>query len=285
MFYLLVILGVLSMAMGVFVVGFGVPVRETSFGAGLLVAGTVAITAGFILVGLAATVAELRRVAQALKQRAPNVPRPLRPVERSPRLSATRSSARRGWSGDRVRRAAPRCHRRVPISHRCRPMSYRPHYRPSSRSLAFRICLPRRRWSPASSALTGCVALSPKSNPRPKAREARRPRRNTYGRISTTLGRGPRRLRHHLPRRPNIPSPSPAAGRRRCKISSTRSGRTTVAGTVRRKNAPSRRLISRYAHRSRGHLGLRRHRARATRDRRRARHPAPSPGLRYSSPA
>ncbi len=84
MFYLLVILGVLSMAMGVFVVGFGVPVRETSFGAGLLVAGTDAITAGFILVGLAATVAELRRVAQALKQRAPNVPRPLRPVERSP---------------------------------------------------------------------------------------------------------------------------------------------------------------------------------------------------------
>jgi hypothetical protein len=84
MFYLLVILGVLSMAVGVFVVGFGVPVRESSFGAGLLVAGTVAITAGFILVGLAATVAELRRVAQALKQRAPNVPRPLRPVERNP---------------------------------------------------------------------------------------------------------------------------------------------------------------------------------------------------------
>ncbi len=93
MFYLLVILGVLSMAIGVFVVGFGVPVRETSFGAGLLVAGTVAITAGFILVGLAATVAELRRVAQALKQRAPNVPRQLRPVERGP---AERNPAERG---------------------------------------------------------------------------------------------------------------------------------------------------------------------------------------------
>jgi hypothetical protein len=98
MFYLLVILGVLSMAIGVFVVGFGVPVRETSFGAGLLVAGTVAITAGFILVGLAATVAELRRVAQALKQRAPNVPRPLRPVERSPseRGPVERGPAERG---------------------------------------------------------------------------------------------------------------------------------------------------------------------------------------------
>ena len=279
MFYLLVILGVLSMAMGVFVVGFGVPVRETSFGAGLLVAGTVAITAGFILVGLAATVAELRRVAQALKQRAPNVPRPLRPVERSP---ADRNPAERKEGMERRPGppAALKCRRRVPISHRCRPISRRPHHRPSTRNLSFRICPPRRRSSHASLGLTGCVALSPKSNPRPRARGARRPRRNTYGRISTTLGRGPRHLRHHLPLRPSIPSPSPAAGRRRCKISSTRSGRTIAAGTARRKNAPNRRLISRCARRSRGRLRLRRHRARASCDRRRARRPAPSPGLR-----
>jgi len=80
--YLLVILGVISMAAGVFVVGFGVPIRETVFGSGLLVAGSVAVTGGFILVGLAAAVAELQRVVQALKARVPAVPRPLRPIER-----------------------------------------------------------------------------------------------------------------------------------------------------------------------------------------------------------
>ncbi len=82
MFYLLVILGLVAMAAGVFVVGFGVPIRETVFGSGLLVAGSVAITGGFILMGLAAAVAELQRVVQALKARVPAVTRPLRPVDR-----------------------------------------------------------------------------------------------------------------------------------------------------------------------------------------------------------
>src|ERR1700678_1370320 len=82
MFYLLVILGLVAMAAGVFVVGFGVPIRETVFGSGLLVAGSVAITGGVILMGLAAAGAELRRVVQALKARVPAVTRPLRPVDR-----------------------------------------------------------------------------------------------------------------------------------------------------------------------------------------------------------
>jgi hypothetical protein len=82
MFYLLVILGLVSMAAGVFVVGFGVPIRETVFGSGLLIAGSVAVTGGFIIVGLAAAVAELQTVVQALKARVPAVPRPLRPVDR-----------------------------------------------------------------------------------------------------------------------------------------------------------------------------------------------------------
>ena len=82
MFYLIVILGLISMAAGVFVVGFGIPIRETMFGSGLLVAGSVAITGGFILVALAAAVAELQLAVQALKARVPAVPRPLRPVER-----------------------------------------------------------------------------------------------------------------------------------------------------------------------------------------------------------
>jgi hypothetical protein len=81
MYYLLLIFGLIAMAVGVFVVGFGVPIRETPFGAALLIVGSVAITGGFIVIGLAAAVAELQRVAQGLKAR-PGVPRPLRPVER-----------------------------------------------------------------------------------------------------------------------------------------------------------------------------------------------------------
>jgi hypothetical protein len=82
MFYLLLVLGLMSMATGMFIVGFAVPIRETTFGSALLVVGCVAITGGLITVGLAAAVAELRGVIAALKARIPAVPRPLRPVER-----------------------------------------------------------------------------------------------------------------------------------------------------------------------------------------------------------
>ena len=80
MFLLLLMFGLIAMAAGVFVVGFGVPIRETSFGAALLIAGSVAITGGFIVVGLAAAVRELQRVVQGLKMRP--MPRPLRQTER-----------------------------------------------------------------------------------------------------------------------------------------------------------------------------------------------------------
>lgn len=82
MFYFLLLLGFVAMAAGVFVIGFGIPIRETSFGAALLMSGSIAITGGFILVGLAAAVRELKRVAQGLKMRFPGGPRPVRPAER-----------------------------------------------------------------------------------------------------------------------------------------------------------------------------------------------------------
>ena len=81
MYYLLLLFGAIALAAGVFVIGFGVPNRETPLGAALLIAGSVAITGGFIVVGLAAAVQELQRVVQGLKARVP-VPRPLRPMER-----------------------------------------------------------------------------------------------------------------------------------------------------------------------------------------------------------
>src|ERR1700730_12820924 len=82
MFFLLLLLGFIAMAAGVFVAGFGIPIRETSFGAALRVIASFAFTGGFILVGLAAAVRELQRVVQGLKARLPGAPRPVRPIER-----------------------------------------------------------------------------------------------------------------------------------------------------------------------------------------------------------
>jgi len=82
MFYLLLVLSLVSMGIGVFLAGFGVPIRETVFGAGLLVAGSVAIMGGFVVLGLAAAVAELQHVVQTLRARMPGLPRPARPPER-----------------------------------------------------------------------------------------------------------------------------------------------------------------------------------------------------------
>ena len=68
MFYLLLIFGIVTLAAGAFVIPFSVPIRETAFGSSLLISGTVAIVGGFLLVGLAAAVQELRRVVQVLRQ-------------------------------------------------------------------------------------------------------------------------------------------------------------------------------------------------------------------------
>jgi hypothetical protein len=67
MVILLLLLGFTAVAAGMFGLGLGVPVRETTFGAAMLVAGSVAITGGFILVGLAAAVSALRRALQHLR--------------------------------------------------------------------------------------------------------------------------------------------------------------------------------------------------------------------------
>jgi hypothetical protein len=81
MFYLLLSFSFFTLGAGVFMTAFGVPIRETTFGAALLISGMVGIVGGFLLVGLAAAVQELRRVVQVLR-RIPGGPRPLRPVER-----------------------------------------------------------------------------------------------------------------------------------------------------------------------------------------------------------
>src|SRR5262245_15606945 len=62
---LLLLLGFIACAAGPFGLGLGVPVKDTTFGAAVLVSSSVAITGGFVLVGLAAAVSELRRALQA----------------------------------------------------------------------------------------------------------------------------------------------------------------------------------------------------------------------------
>jgi hypothetical protein len=82
MVFLLSLLSFIAVAAGLFGLGFGVPIRETWFGSSLLVAGSVAITGGFVLVGLAAVVCQLRQVAQGFKAPLSGMPRPVRPLER-----------------------------------------------------------------------------------------------------------------------------------------------------------------------------------------------------------
>jgi hypothetical protein len=82
MVYLLGLLSFITVAAGVFGVGLGVPVHETWFGAALLMAGSVAVTGGFILVGLTATVHELQQIAQGFKAPSSGMPQAVRPLER-----------------------------------------------------------------------------------------------------------------------------------------------------------------------------------------------------------
>jgi hypothetical protein len=65
MVVLLLLLAFIAVAAGMFGLGLGLPVRDTTFGAAVLVSSSVAITGGFILAGLAAAVSELRRALQA----------------------------------------------------------------------------------------------------------------------------------------------------------------------------------------------------------------------------
>jgi hypothetical protein len=82
MVFLLALLSFITVAAGVFGLGLGIPIRETWFGAALLMAGSVAVTGGFILVGLAAAVYELRQIGQGLKAPLSGMPRAVRPLER-----------------------------------------------------------------------------------------------------------------------------------------------------------------------------------------------------------
>ena len=66
MVVLIYVLGAISTGIGVALIGFGIPVNEFSFGNTLIIAGTIAVGSGLILIALGAAVAHLQRISDAL---------------------------------------------------------------------------------------------------------------------------------------------------------------------------------------------------------------------------
>ena len=66
---ILSILGIAIAAAGVAAIGFGIPINEFTLGTTLIVAGVSALTGGLVLIGLAAVVAELGRLREAMRTR------------------------------------------------------------------------------------------------------------------------------------------------------------------------------------------------------------------------
>jgi hypothetical protein len=69
MFVLLFGVGLLITAAGFVTIGFGIPINAFSLGNTLIIAGTVAVVGGLVLIGVAAAVRQLNRIAEALHGR------------------------------------------------------------------------------------------------------------------------------------------------------------------------------------------------------------------------
>ena len=67
----LMAVGLLVTAAGLLTIGFGIPINAFSLGNTLIISGTVASVGGLILIGLAAVLAQLRRIGEGLKGKAP----------------------------------------------------------------------------------------------------------------------------------------------------------------------------------------------------------------------
>jgi hypothetical protein len=80
MYLILLVVGLLVAAAGFVTIGFGIPINAFSLGNTLIIAGTTAVVGGLLLVGLAAAVRSLQRIADGLGKSP--MPRPAsRPVE------------------------------------------------------------------------------------------------------------------------------------------------------------------------------------------------------------
>jgi hypothetical protein len=86
---ILSLLGIVIAAVGIAAIGFGIPINEFTLGTTLIVAGVSALTGGLILIGLAAVVAELGRLGEAVRTRIAARPagRPAEAAEAEPAAS------------------------------------------------------------------------------------------------------------------------------------------------------------------------------------------------------
>src|SRR5436190_21508846 len=88
---LLLVLGIAASLTGLATVGFGVPIKEFSLGNTLIIAGTTALAAGLVLIGLALAVRQLQRIADAL---APRLPSPIARPTQGAHLAARHHAGR-----------------------------------------------------------------------------------------------------------------------------------------------------------------------------------------------
>ncbi len=107
---ILLVLGILLTAAGAALIGFGIPIKELSFGATVILAGAFAVVGGLLLVGLSAVVAELARVRTALKapMQAPQVAAaPIAPAARSEVVAPPAEAVAREPVKESVKEAEP----------------------------------------------------------------------------------------------------------------------------------------------------------------------------------
>src|SRR5262245_43863537 len=74
MYLVLYGVGLLVTAAGFVTIGFGIPINAFSLGNTLIIAGTVAVVGGLVLIGLAAGLRQLNRIRETLASRPPARP-------------------------------------------------------------------------------------------------------------------------------------------------------------------------------------------------------------------
>ena len=117
---ILSLLGIVLAAVGIAAIGFGIPINEFTLGTTLIVAGVSALSGGLILIGLAAVVAELGRLGEAVRTRI--APRPGPRAAEAPAVVEPAASTIAGPPppmaavGARLQTASPRPRAEAPVS-------------------------------------------------------------------------------------------------------------------------------------------------------------------------
>jgi len=76
MYLIVLAMGVVTAVVGALMIGFGIPINEFGIGNTLISAGTTAVVGGMVLIALAATLRQLRTVAEAAQSRGWPAPAP-----------------------------------------------------------------------------------------------------------------------------------------------------------------------------------------------------------------